>query len=249
MSIYLTSRAIVKVREGESVVDCYLNNENNFIDILKQELGNKPIRFLFIANNPRHFEENKQSSNYVVDAFKAQGFSLIKTDVLDGSNYKNAKNLISNADVIYIQGGKIKCLIDFLKSIKANLYLNKYNGIIIGQSAGAMSFGKLVYNYPEEDCEINQEKWIKGFGPSNLVLIPHFNITTGNDFCFGNFNLLKDFYLPDSNVKKLFAIPDGSFVKIENRKNHYVFGEAYLIDQGIIQKVSNNGEMICFKHI
>lgn len=103
-----------------------------------------------------------------------------------------------------------------------------------------MNLCEQVYNYPEEDSEVGGQKWYDGIGLCKYIIIPHFNLQNGNEFCFGNFNLLKDYYLPQSMSKKLYALTNGAYILIED--NAIVYGESYVIQNGKVEKICGNDQ-------
>ena len=113
----------------------------------------------------------------------------------------------------------------------------------MGQSAGSMNLAKTVYNYPEEASEINDPKFLTGLGLTNVSVIPHFNIETGNDQVDDDIDFMNDYLKKDSFILPLYCITNASHIKIEGDLVES-YGEVYMVKNGIITQLENAGQII-----
>ena len=243
MKLFLTAYGFIGLRDKNgNKFAIKVNKENDFSHNLKA-LINKTDTLLCISNNPADFEFNNLESNMIYLCLKDIGLNFKKTIVLDDRNKKDANNLIAKADLIYFIGGLVPCQNKFLKSLNLKTAIESTPAVIVGQSAGTMNLSKHVYHFPERDEELNDDRWLEGLGLTNYTIIPHFNLTTGNEYSFGNINYLHDYYLPDSENHLLYGLPNGSYFMIEDNITT-LFGEAYTISNGKITKICENGQRI-----
>ncbi len=240
MKIFLLSESLGYIRENEIKVGGVVDKHNDFENNLKKSLE-KCDNFLFVCNEPNSSEIDYQSAQFLFEALKKSGMPFKNLYVLDNSTKSNAKELIENADLIFLQGGKIPCQLNFLKEINLKKNILNSNAVICGKSAGAMNLARVAYNYPEDDSELGQPRWLKCLGLHDYIIIPHFNLEKGNEFCFGTYDVMNDFYIPDSEGKIIYALPQGSYIFIDGQKS-LVFGEAYILKNRKIYKICNDSE-------
>jgi dipeptidase E len=73
------------------------------------------------------------------------------------------------------------------------------------------------------------------------MLLPHYQLT--KDEVLDGKRLFEDITYTDSIGRKFYAIVDGSFLFIEDGSES-LFGEAYLIENGEISKISSVGDAV-----
>ena len=163
MKLFLVSDSFISVRENGVTVEKIIDESNAFLLNLKKFIR-KYDNFVFIPNIFNAIEQNEFSAKQIDDAFQKQLKGFKQIVVLDKFFQEiNFVNIVPNADAV-----------------------------VVGKSAGAMNMCKIVYWYPEEDDEVVTQKWLKGLGLVDLVLIPHFNLENGNQYCPEHSNLLED---------------------------------------------------------
>ena len=107
-----------------------------------------------------------------------------------------------------------------------------------------MNCAERVYAQPEEDGEStdkNYKKFISGLGLTNINVIPHYQVT--KNFTIDGQRLFEDVTYKDSIGEKFYALVDGSYIYSEKGKET-LFGEAYLIAEGKIEKICSKDEKI-----
>ena len=118
MKIFLLSESIISVRENNIKTGCTIDTNNMFLDNLKR-LCKDAKNFVFVPNNPSTdmLLENLDSAIMVYESL-ISAVGLKNCIVLDKHmDSIEAKAILQNADVVYLQGGVIKEQNDFLKQI------------------------------------------------------------------------------------------------------------------------------------
>ena len=105
--------------------------------------------------------------------------------------------------------------------------MGAWDGIVMGISAGNMNCAELVYAQPElpgEAVSASYQRFIQGLGLTDCNILPHYQAVK-EDLVDG-LRLMEDITYPDSYGHSFLAIPDG---------------EAYLIEEGQIRRICENG--------
>lgn len=155
MNIYITSNGI-DTRFKDAI-----NGYDKIINVLK----NKKV--LIVPNAKRPDQDREVAKVVKLELEK----NNIESNIVDIE--VEAVNIFIY-DAIYFTGGEPKILLDSINN--ANLFndILKFideEKIIIGQSAGAMIFGKEYIDGTEKELKINSN----GFGLINKIVIPHYD--------------------------------------------------------------------------
>ena len=211
-----------------------IENTNNIITNIKKNSPHKN-KIVIVANNPDTHEINDSWAKIRFQSLKLSGFKFKEQILLDNRNAKNAKEIIGNASLIILMGGKIMCQMKFLKKIGLKKLLNNFNGVVIGLSAGTMNMCKNVLNFPEENADLGQPLVTKGFGFLDEFILLHFN-GVSYPYQYDGIDVIKDYALPFSYKRDILAIPDGSYIYIGGGNKPTIYGDAYIIRKGMIYK-------------
>lgn len=240
MTIFLLSESFKNIYKNDKKIGCEVDKSNKFEENLTKMLK-KCDNFLFICNNPKNFWHGRRNAKLMFKGLSNANLPFKKYKVLSNFTKKNSTKLIKEADLIFIQGGKLEGQLDFLNEINFNENIKSSSAVICGKSAGAMNLQKDVYQYPEEVSEIGCKKWLKGLGMVDVVIIPHFNTENGNKYNFCNLNLIDEYFIPDSKGHKIYALEEGSYILSKDGKN-LIYGNAYLFENGIMTKICEDEE-------
>ena len=243
MKIFFASDSLVSIRNEAGEKIGVTIDTANYLKEKILSLLQFAKHFVFIVNESQYIEHNENSARLIFEELCREGVGLIDYVVLDDRNKSQAKNILSKADFVFLQGGIIAPQLQFLKDIDFVQVMKDSDAVVLGKSAGAMVLQDVVYNYPETNEDVSNPRWLDGLGYSRYMLIPHFNLDTGNLYCFGDFNLLNDYYIPDSKGKVLYGIPNGSYIYLEDGV-FTLYGEAYTIADGNITKICENEKYI-----
>ena len=124
-------------------------------------------------------------------------------------------------------GGDTYSEFEYIKEYNIINTINYFGGIIIGVSAGSLNMSKDVC-YLDEYRDFKIIKY-KGLDLVDINIYPHFDLND-NDF-------LKE-TLEVSKYTKLYALPNESFIRIQDNKYDFV-GDYYIVENGVINKIVN----------
>ena len=236
MICFLTSRIDVP-DTGE------LNPANRFIDELRLCFPN-PCRALDICSDPDGWDKTDYYASLTRKMFEDAGFSFEQFDTLDSRNDDLAAKLIQESNLLILAGGHVPTQNRFFDKIGLRHLLKNYGGVVIGISAGSMNSADEVYAQPEEEGETidpTYQRFLTGLNLTKTNLLPHYQ--ENKDDILDGLRIYKDIACPDSMGKTFYAIPDGSYLFIDDRKEE-LRGEAYIVREGFIRQVSSCGEVI-----
>ncbi|MBR1925670.1 MAG: Type 1 glutamine amidotransferase-like domain-containing protein [Clostridia bacterium] len=211
-----------------------LDNRFGFLNHLKNSLKDTK-KVVYVANDPQD-KENSLRANAFFEALKLSGLEFETKCILDGHTKRLAKEILSGASLIYLAGGKVPKQIDFFNEIKLKKNLEGFNGVIVGESAGAICLAENVYNYPETESELSDPSYLTGLGFTNINIIPHFNLKNGNDYAEEKLNIMQ-IYKENSYRFCFYCLPNFSFIKQENDKIE-LFGPVYEMQNKNIKKIN-----------
>ena len=191
-------------------------------EYLKKDIKNNDT-ITFIATTFDNYEKNDLYYNNLIKHFKNIDITFNKTYLIDNRVEKDlAKDYILKSNIIFLMGGDTKKQMDSVKEYDLFEILKSKEGIILGVSAGSMNqSSRVVYkndynNYVIEDYE--------GLGYIDINIYPHLD--------FNNIDYLKEVF-EVSNYTKTVALPNDSFIRIENNNIDFV-GEYYTIQNSKI---------------
>ena len=222
-----------------SSLNLYFNkgNHNRLLTNLKKYIK-KYDNFVFVGNGC----DDDNLEDYFYD--KVQAFELTLPfkhyTLIKNADDENAKELIENADFIFVSGGHVPTQNRFLKDLKLKELLKSTDAVICGESAGSINCAKSVYCPPElqgESVDINFNRHLKGLGLTNIAIMPHFNMF--ENATLDNQRYVDDILLPDSYDTDIFALVDGSYI-LQTDNETAIYGEAKVLRNGRIKKVCEN---------
>ena len=246
MRLLLTSMGIGGIRENGVKVDAYINDKNAFVDVIKDNILATDT-FVFIASDKMDWEHNDISCRLNVKALEKIGITFKNVVVLDYRNKDSVEDILSSADMVFLQGGDVVQQNRFLVELDIKNVLKNTGcidrALIVGQSAGSMNLADIVYVYPDADAmEVDYPKYVLGLGYTPARIIPHFNIDTGNNFGIPGIDLINNYFIPDSHNVSTIAILDGTYISVFD-KNTTIHGEAYLVKNGNIIKINDDNKI------
>lgn len=243
MKLFLTSSIGGSYKVNGVRIPCALDNSNHFVDILSE---NWPVdaKCLIVSSDPDNEALNNSLKEIFTEAFRMSKLSLLKMDVCDSRNENILASKIYNYDVLLLSGGHVPTQNEFFNRIHLKDLLKSYQGVIIGISAGTMNCADIVYAQPELDGEAidpEYQRYLKGLDLTKINVLPHFHEI--KDFSIDGLRILEDISFPDSKVRPFYALEDGSFIFVNDNKP-VLYGEAYLIKDGILVKICDNDKSV-----
>ncbi len=220
-----------------------LNPANHLIDELRRRCP-RSCRALFICSDPDSREMTDHYSALLKKSFEDAGFKFESFRTLDGRNEAQAAELVGGSDLRILAGGHVPTQNRFFRKIGLRELLAHDAGIVIGISAGSMNSAETVYAQPELDGEAvdpDYQRFLPGLGLTKTMLLPHYQEV--RDDVLDGLRVFEDITYPDSRGKTFYAIPDGSWLLVEDGREE-LRGEAYRIRDGGVTRISANGETV-----
>ena len=216
---------------------------NGFLTEMKNEVKDN-FRALFICSDPDCHEKTDKFSTEVRESFEKSGIRFSQMEILDGRNKQCAGQLVENSDFIILTGGHVPTQNKFFEEIGLKGLLGNFDGVLMGMSAGTMNSAEVVYAHPELDGEATDpeyRRFLKGLGLTKAMILPHYQ--DKKDDVLDGLRVFEDMAYPDSMGREFYAIPDGSYIFIKDGRQE-LRGEAWLIKDGVCEKISDVGEKI-----
>lgn len=221
----------------------YLNPANGFLDALKNALP-ETSRALFICAAPDRPAFTDHIAQDMRLALEHEGYRFTEFHILDGRNEEEANSLVASAGLIILAGGHVPTQNAFFQRIGLKACVKRFDGVLMGISAGTMNCAENVYAQPEEAGEAlspHYRRWLPGLGITRTMLLPHYQMV--KDSFVDGLRLFEEITLPDSVGHTFYAIPDGSFLLGRNGRER-LFGEAHRIREGHMEQISRENEAL-----
>ena len=199
---------------------------------------------LFVCSDPDACERTDFYALLTKEYFENAGFRFERFCILDGRNQQQAAEYVRDSNFIILCGGHVPTQNRFFQEICLRNLMKDYYGIIIGISAGSMNSADEVYAQPEEEGEATDpeyQRFLPGLNLTKTRLLPHYQEV--KDDVLDGMRLFEDITLPDSMGRTFYAIPDGSYLLIQDGREE-LRGEAYEIKDGSIRQISSDGEVV-----
>jgi len=220
-----------------------LSNVNQFVDRIRAVLPPYP-NVVVVCSNPEDHGGVCRFAAEVSAAFLEAGIPFGSYQVLDGTNAGRAFAMISHCDMVILSGGHVPTQNAFFRKIRLRHLLHKYEGVVMGISAGSMNCAGEVYVQPEEPGESidpNYRRFAPGLGLTWVNICPHFQKV--RHMMLDGVRLFEDITFQDSMGRQFFALPDNSYF-YQDEDGLYLCGEAYRIKDGILELITVDGEVL-----
>lgn len=243
MILYLTSSPTGSYRADKAPSYKGFNPENDLVKNLKADWKNE-ARCLIISADPDACMENNEMRFFFEKTVKESGLSVSEFDLCDSRNAKEIVDNLHSYDMIILGGGHVPTQNAFFHRIGLIQAMKEFDGIVMGISAGTMNCAETVYAQPEmpgESTSLAYKRFIEGLGLTWCNVLPHYQAVK-DDMLDGK-RLMEDITYPDSAGRKFYALPDGSYI-LQRDEAVTVYGEAYLVAEGKIEKICSAGERL-----
>ncbi len=211
----------------------HLNPANGFVDELRQRLP-APCSALFICSDPENAEKMDFYAAGLRTSFQNAGLPFDRLLTLDGRNEARAAALVREADLLILSGGHVPTQNRFFQRIGLKALLRGFDGVLIGVSAGSMNSAETVYAQPElpgEAIDPEYRRFLPGLGLTDKMILPHYQAI--KDEMLDGLRIMEDIAYPDSRGRRIYLLPDGSYILIADGKEE-VRGEAWLLADGVL---------------
>lgn len=131
---------------------------------------------------------------------------------------------LKSYDVIFLMGGNPINQIEIINKINLKNIINKAK-VVIGVSAGAINLSKEAIYFNDYSKKVEM---YDGIGLTDINVYPHFDIT--NEYFVEEVKMV-------SRLKSLIALPNNSFIKIDDKQIEFI-GDSFKIDKENIIKIN-----------
>ena len=247
MILFLTSSPIGIYRSDETPDYSGFNPANGMVEELRRHWRDK-AGCLLISAFPDEYALNDRMRQDFEDILRDTGLSVSCVDLCDSRNGQEMADAVGSYDFVILGGGHVPTENAFFRKIGLADRLARYDGIVMGISAGSMNCARTVYAQPEMPGEATDpayQRFIPGLGLTDHNILPHYNAVK-NDV-IDSLRLMEDITYPDSMGRTFYAIVDGTYL-LQTRSGGEVRaeirGEAYRIRDGRIEQVCGYGETL-----
>ena len=141
MTLFLTGSPCCK---GES----FFTSEGGLLQSLRQRLPEVPS-VLLVSAAPDDESYNKYVFESTKECFDHSGIVCSSFLMLKRSNASAAEELVLNADLVVLCGGHVPTQNRFFAELGLRDIMQRYDGVVLGCSAGSMNCAEYVYSHPE----------------------------------------------------------------------------------------------------
>lgn len=229
------------IKKNDIKISCPIDNTNGLVDQLKDNII-RTKKVVFVASDINDsYEKVSSYANIFFESMSMVGITFLEYFILYGDNMDKAAEYINDSDLVFLCGGSTYNQYIFFEIINLRYLLENYSGIVIGQSAGALNMAIDVFNSPENKEE-SEPIYFDGLGLTNINIEPHFEF---DDSVFDeNEKYQRDFIIKESYKRTIYGQCDGSHILINNSNKVMICGKTYLIKNGNIDLICNDGESI-----
>lgn len=238
MTLFVTSSPYV-----DGADRAILSNANHFVDRIRAVLPPNP-RVVFVCSNPYDHDGVSRFAAETCCAFLEAGIPFSSYQVLDGTNAGRAHAIISHSDMVILSGGHVPTQNAFFRKIRLRNLLHKYEGTVVGISAGSMNCAGEVYLQPEvpgESIDPHYHRFGPGLGLTWVNICPHFQKV--RHMMLDGKRLFEDITFHDSMGRCFFALPDNSYF-YQDDHSLLLCGQAWRIKNGILELITVDGEVL-----
>lgn len=240
MHLFLTSSPCDDNVPAGVKLPCIFFQRNGFVERMRERVVDN-ARFTVVAADPENFPLNDEMTKTFADCFRYHGMCLSSVKLVDARTEEKAGEWIAQSDLLMLAGGHVPTEIRFFEKIGVKEALKGYEGVVMGVSAGSMNCASTVYSQPEmpgESVDPDYRRFFPGLGLTDVMVLPHYQrerytVLDGK-------RLYEDITYADSMGRTFIAIPDGSYILVENGRAT-LFGEGYHISDGQILRICDDG--------
>ena len=238
MIYFLTSSPSVSM-------DGAINTANGFLDNLRQALT-YPIRCIFVTTHPDDIAFSEHCAVCMCQAFEDVGMQFESYELLDRRSTPQVAKMVRHSNFIILGGGHVPTQNAFLHDLGMKKLLRRYKGVVLGISAGSMNCAHTVYAQPEEPGEAiskDYRRFLPGLGITDVQILPHYHLC--KDMKVDGLKVYDEIAIPDSrtSLRRFYVFPDGTYL-LGRDGNETIYGEFFIIENGVMRKVANDGQQM-----
>lgn len=185
----------------------------------------KEKNIAFIASTFKEYDRNDSFVDKLLSAFEEKQLLFKNSYIIDSRCSKEEMiNNIKKSNIIFLLGGDTLKQIKSIKHYGLKKYINDYNKIVIGISAGAINMAKKVVLARDLEDNIPELSIYKGLGITNINIEPHCE--------FNNKTHWKDL-IETSMYTDLVVMHDDSYIILDEDNITY-YGHYIVLKKGKI---------------
>lgn len=146
-----------------------------------------------------YFDRKYQKRKLLVDYFRSLGAESV--DFVEYDHLEHIKEKVAAADLVYLTGGQTSVLIERIKTMKLDLQLRNFRGVIVGRSAGALALCKRALTTCRSNSKI---RIVEGVGLVDITMKAHYR------------SVKDELLVPLSFEESFYAVPSRSALVYEN---------------------------------
>lgn len=237
MTLFITSSPFI-----EGAPQAILSDRNAFVQRIREALPENP-KVVFVCSDPDDHRGTCEFAAITTAAFAEAGIFFGGYEVLDGTTANRAFGMFSHCDFVVLSGGHVPTQNAFFRKIRLRHLLHRFDGVVMGISAGSMNMAGTVYVQPEEPGESVPEfrRFAPGLGLTAVNVCPHYQKV--KDSILDGQRLFEDITYADSYGHAFFALPDNSYF-YQDADGLYLCGEGYRIKDGILEQLTLEDEIL-----
>ena len=220
-----------------------IDEKNQFLVNLKK-YWKENSRCVIISAFPEDDAANDEMRGFFERTFNRRGLTTGIFEVWDDRTEDTSEEKLKSYDVVFLGVGHVPTQNEFFHEIGLPEKIKGFDGMIIGISAGTMNSAEVVYAQPElpgEATDPEYVRFLRGLGITKTNILPHYQMVKDN--YLDDRRLFEDITYGDSWNQRFLVLPDGSYLFSENGEET-VYGEAYVISDGILTKICEENETI-----
>ena len=217
--------------------------KNGFREELLRQL-NGEVRGLYVTSSPDDFHGSECASEGMFTALQNCGINIVSWTLLDRRNITRAHRLVRESNLVILGGGHVPTQHRFFLEMFLREALLVYEGVLLTISAGSMNCADEVYSIPELPGEVrdpNYRRFFRGMGLTSIQILPHYY--EWKDFVLDGMKIYNEVAAKDSMGKRFYIFPDGTYL-YSMYGYEEIRGEAFLMENGIFRKISEDGQRI-----
>ena len=241
MHLFLTSSPCDdNVPQGVSL-PCIWDVRNGFVENLRRFVT-PGCHGTVIAASPDEHDLNDEMARTFASCFAYHGMKLSSMTLIDDRTEDLLPQAMQKSGVIILGGGHVPTQQAFFERLGLRRLLRRYEGVVMGISAGSMNCAAMVYAQPElpgESLERDYQRFIPGLGLTQLNVLPHYN-QVGDSLLDGR-RLYEDITFEDSFGHNFYVLNDGSYI-LQSGGKTTVHGVCRRIADGEMALICQDGE-------